>query len=393
MGLLLRISILVVVMACARRPTAIPAYRAHIAEVLAPRAALHIAAAPMLAPKPWAVGQWAVYQTLVDGEIGYERLGIVAIEGCGTWVQVVQQAVQRRTTWTACVTVGADGRKRIASLIGDEGGWVSTSGRDPPEGWLLSLFVPTWSPSEGAAGEGVDVFAGHFDGVIREPADRDGTIVWVHPSVPFDGRVKSESKEHRVRELVAFGYAGAPGVIADLAKSAERAMQPARQPRLFTSLGYGLFTPIGSGGEDTDSGVALRARTGARVGRRFEIYGEVIWGQPQVYKPAPTLRQSTSLVLVGTRWTLLEIAGPGVGELYLRGGLGLGTMHRGVSEMDGADAWGLGANAGAGILVHVVEGGGISAEVSDDVLVTGDGARHSISLNASLQVQLPMFWR
>ncbi len=391
MGQVLRVSILLVVMACAHRSQAIPAYRANIAATLAPRASPSIPAPATVEPKPWAIGQWSLYKMTMDGEVGYEQLGVVAVDACGIWVQLVTQSARSRTTITGCVHADPDGHKRVADVVWDHAGYVWTSdGRGRPEEvWLLEAFTPTWRGGD-SPGEVVDVAAGHFEGAIREPVSSDGTIAWSHPAVPFGGRIRSASNGRVDRELVAFGDAGATPVISDLANRVERASQTPEPPHAFVNLGFGLTSPRGHGREDTNGGgMSVRIRSGSRVGRHFEVYGEAVFGQPENYKPDPTLDQATSLLLAGTRWTFLEMPR---GELYLRGGLGVGLVERGPSLMDRTRDWGFGASLGLGLFTRVVEACGLTGELTDDLVIDGGGARHSLGVSMALQLQFPKSW-
>ena len=134
MGQVLRVSILVVLLGCARQPAGFPPFRANIAATLAPRAAPSIPAPTAIEPRLWGMGQWSLYKITIDGEVGYEQLSIVAVDGCGMWVQLLTQSVRSRTTITGCVHADPDGSKRVANVAWDRDGSVWTSnGRDRPE--------------------------------------------------------------------------------------------------------------------------------------------------------------------------------------------------------------------------------------------------------------------
>jgi hypothetical protein len=125
----------------------------------------------------------------------------------------------------------------------------------------------------------------------------------------------------------------------------------------------------------------------------LELYGEFVQGAELQYKPDPMQTQSTLLGLFGARWTFIELPNRGFlrgdWELYLRAGLGLGAVARTSSPKMTSTDLGLGATVGGGMYMRVVEACGIGVDFTDDIVATGDGARHNLSMNGYLQVQIP----
>ena len=177
------------------------------------------------APPALAVGQWAEYRlTGSNKRPGFVSYKIVGQQGEAFWVETTL------TTYT--------GKQETRMLIefGDRSDPASFKVHavqmrnndkllDYPPGtmklmqalWkpILSSFVIDWTAS--APREDVNASAGVFGGCFKRRMDisvgpyQQHSDVWMHPAVPINGIVRSQSigKNPSLTELVAFGTEGA----------------------------------------------------------------------------------------------------------------------------------------------------------------------------------------
>lgn len=352
-------------------------YRAEVTRVLAPRPPVRIAAPTATVPRPWEIGQWALYRTRQDGDTAFQWLGVVAKDSCGTWVRSIEQSVKQEFIFTACVRPDASGRLRVAYVINERDGKMATVDfRREPQVMPLLGFVPAWTTTENLTGEAIDVAAGHFEGAIRVGA------ALVHPAVPFAGWLKTRALDGAELELVAFGASDTSSIVPNLAVRAAAATSLWGH-RAYVSLGTGIAKPLGHGRDATNATLDLRLRPGARITPRLGVYGELTVTGSQRYKPDPTQLQSSAVGELGVQWKLGDVMRT---ELYLRGGLGLGTVSRAPMTGDATSDYGLAASLGVGLFLPVAGVAGLNLEVVDDTITTGDGMRHYLGVQMSLQI-------
>lgn len=381
----LLLSAIGLVVGCGGQAGPSAAYRAEVARVLVPRPPLQVAAPATMAPKPWRLGQWSIYRTTRDGDIAYEWLGIVAQDHCGLWVRFIRQTVKHETSYTACVRPDDAGKAQVFSLISEIDGARSTVDlqRTPAPAWPLDAFVPAWTSADGASGEAIDTAAGHFEGAMHAGPDI------VHASVPFSGRVKGQAPDGARIELVAFGDDDAPGIIAELGRSASRARAPVWRMPVYVAFGAGMAKPLGHGHEEMESALGLRARLGAHLGRRLGLYAELLETSAQRYRPDPTQLQSLSQYALGARGLLLDGR---FGELYARGGMGVGFVERETVMNETTTDIGFAASLGLGLSVPVSGATALTLELADDVIFAG-GARHNLGVHIALELPVPLLGR
>jgi hypothetical protein len=75
-----------------------PRYKGDVDRVLKAHAAggRQVAAPVALEPQAWKVGQWALYKTSQNGDVGYEKRIIVAETACGIWFETLAQSYEHR---------------------------------------------------------------------------------------------------------------------------------------------------------------------------------------------------------------------------------------------------------------------------------------------------------
>ncbi len=380
-GAALRLALIGLAAGCATKPAG---YRAEVGQGLAPRPHVAVAAATSAVARPWEIGQWALYRTTRDGETAYAWFGVVAKDGCGTWVRSIERTPKGEDVDTVCVRSDGHGRPRAAYVILEHGSETRTVDfRAEPQVWPpLAAFVPAWPTSADLTGEPVDVAAGHFDGALRVGSDL------VHPAVPFAGWLRGHPPSGGELELVAFGDSGAPAFVPEIAARVPSAGRE-RFP-WYLSLGPGFVKPLGHGHGDTDGTFDLRGRVGLRLAQTLGLYADAMFIGEQRYQPDPTQLQSVSLGLLGLRWQILDLRGI---ELALRGGIGVGVVQRSPVSGDPERDAGFAASLGVGLFTPVVGRAGIDLEIADDTITTGAGMRHLLGFQVSLQLPLSIPFR
>lgn len=210
---LLGVSVVLVTSGCKRergegKPESAGAERGH--------AGVEVAAPAGAQPLALTVGQWTRHRVADRGSEYTRTLRVVGEEGGAFWFEVVSGAADAGTV----VQVLMDPKDRRdpaqaeirAAKVRMPNGFVKEV-RGPLLGPSIpgykSLLSDVFIPSlDGAAREDATVRAGTFHGCFRT-SDATGTRL-LHPRVPIDALVKSESADHAVsNELIDYGEKGA----------------------------------------------------------------------------------------------------------------------------------------------------------------------------------------
>ena len=67
-----------------------------------------------LEPPSANVGQWALYRTTENGEVGYERVSVTT-DGCGVWFEIEWTTRMHRTISKVCYTKLPDFNTNVAT--------------------------------------------------------------------------------------------------------------------------------------------------------------------------------------------------------------------------------------------------------------------------------------
>src|SRR5215813_13384836 len=211
------------------------AYRSDVDAVLAAnqRGGAQIAAPGALRPQPWKVGQWALYKTQHDGDVGYERFGVVGQDDCGIWIEQVRQDYKHRSVSKICYRAmpqpPTDAAKLASAIdlvqvqISQQDGRQPTildfrDGRNAQMKQAMQMFgasLVSFDWSDALPRRDITVPAGTFQGTAVTAANVNLGIlsisvdVWVHPEVPVNGMVKSASSNGIETVLLAYGQDGA----------------------------------------------------------------------------------------------------------------------------------------------------------------------------------------
>ena len=55
-------------------------------------------------PKPWGVGQWALYESKArNGTLGYQWIRVVAKDTCGIWIEIDATSYRDHHKWRMCL--------------------------------------------------------------------------------------------------------------------------------------------------------------------------------------------------------------------------------------------------------------------------------------------------
>ncbi|HEY5933908.1 MAG TPA: hypothetical protein VIU61_04720 [Kofleriaceae bacterium] len=238
MNTLARLILLVTLAAACGAPAIRPAYKTDVDTRLAAQASRRELGPTSLEPRPWKVGQWALYRTMDDGKLGYERWSIVGEDECGVWVETVTQDYYHRSITKACYARMPwlpDSRGMIVADVidlvqvmhtrSDDGETQTFDLRENPAmkqnmKMFASAFVSfQWANNDALPRQNVDVPAGRFSGAAAFPLTV--TVFWksitvttlVHAEVPVYGVVRSTASTGRTSELVDFGDSGAVSML------------------------------------------------------------------------------------------------------------------------------------------------------------------------------------
>ncbi len=224
-----------------------PTYQAAVDSVLSKHVAQsksYDAPAPSaLKPMPWKVGQWALYRvTNKKGEIGFEKMSVVAQDDCGVWLEMVRQDPRSRSIAKVCyekvpevsndpsatVQSALDAMKKIVTKADD--GPVQTIDLRAPEGSMMKMMMGKnfasmvqWNVDPNSPRADITVPAGTFKQTLETKTTVKIAFItvtgtsWVHPSVPVSETVKSVTSDGTTMELVDFGSTGATSELAESA--------------------------------------------------------------------------------------------------------------------------------------------------------------------------------
>ncbi len=220
-------------------------YRSDVDAVLAAnaRGGARVGPPAALVPQPWRVGQWALYRTQHDGDLGYEKVGVVGQDACGMWIERVRQDYRHRTVTKICYRdmpqLPADART-IADAIDlvqveisqhdgararvlDFRGGQNAQLKQAMQAFGAELVSFAWTAA--LPRQDVSVPAGTFEATARTTANVDVGFMsvtvdaWVHPEVPVEGLVESRSSNGIETALLAYGQDGAASVMPGVAGS------------------------------------------------------------------------------------------------------------------------------------------------------------------------------
>ncbi len=367
---------------CAQ-PRPSPQYRAQIADVVAPRPQSLLPASTDTAPRPWALGQWAIYKTTAtDGAVGYMRFDVISVDGCGTWVRLILQGVDVRRSWSVCVRDQPDGRKLVAYVVDNaDGAVVSGDFRDDPRpARYLALFMPPVVPA-GSSVESVDVPYGHVDGATR--SDRPRTTTWSHPAVPFTGLVKQQSHSGGTTELLSFGDHGVESIVPEIARAA--ANHSRSSSWLWASGGAGLGIARGYRREDSDGSSTYRLRGGTALSPSVDFMTEIVGVSSE--SDDQISKQDSTVIMAGARWRPFTRSRSRVlNDLHLRGGLGVSFLDRTMSGATSTEE-SLAGSVGVVLVARMTRSLSVAMDLGDDMQVSGAGTRHNLLATGMLEVR------
>ena len=222
-----------------------PRYKGDVDRVLAAHAAgrRQVAAPVDLEPQSWKVGQWALYKTSQNGNVGYEKRSIVAETACGIWFEVLEESYKHRSVSKVCFRTmpdvtgdpGADARQvelvQIIVLQRDDRPAIVMDFRDGKNArmWALVFEVAgavapalsslQWRGKTNLPREDLDVPAGHFaqtarlSATVTAGAKAIEVTGWVHPDVPLHGTVKFHTSDGTDVALLGYGQEGATSAL------------------------------------------------------------------------------------------------------------------------------------------------------------------------------------
>jgi hypothetical protein len=374
----------VVLVACAARPP----YRDDITAAVTARRPARQIAAPVdgIAPRPWKVGQWALYKIVHGDEVVLEKLAVVAEDTCGIWIEQIRIAAYRRWSVKLCFRAGGlDSRTATFDAI-----QLAIAQRDdePPQVieradrirrariFPVHFLHARWRDDRAGVREDVHVDAGVFAQASRV-VHEDATL-WFHPDVPFGGIVRGRSSGGTETTLLDYGGEGAASAIAALARP-----QPRRPLRMTASLGIGFGGLTGAGDAATTNAVMAGALVGYRLTGCLDL-AVGLDGTIASDAGEPGVEQRAGVLTVGLQWY------PFRAPLYVRAGGGLSLLARGSSEfMWGGDDdveldGGLTTGGAVGLALRGPFGT-YAVEAREHVLLLHDGGtRHAFGVFAML---------
>jgi hypothetical protein len=233
-----RLILLATVAAACGAPSIRPAYKTDVDTRLAAQSSRREIGTTTLEPRPWKVGQWALYRTVDEGKPGYEKWSIVGEDECGVWIETVSQDYYRRSITKVCYTrmpwlpdsrgnIVADAIDlvQVMHTRADDGETQTFDLRqNPGMKESMKMFASTmisfqWAHNDRLPRQDVDVPAGRFAGAAAFPLTV--TVLWksitvttlVHAEVPVYGVVSQAASTGRTSELVDFGDAGATSML------------------------------------------------------------------------------------------------------------------------------------------------------------------------------------
>lgn len=188
------------------------AYQLDVDRVLrTPARPRELAAPASLAPRPWRVGQWALY-AVTGTERAYERLRVVAHDACGWWIEQVRQSPTERVEVEACYRDAPEGVASSLELLQEI--TIRRDATDPvtldfrhganaATKRQLAAVLANLTIDAGALAtaprEDVTVPAGTFRQAARTElalaagGQRDHVTRWIHPAVPLGGTVRVDA--------------------------------------------------------------------------------------------------------------------------------------------------------------------------------------------------------
>jgi hypothetical protein len=215
-----------------------PAYKTDVDTQLAAKASPRELPPASLEPRPWKVGQWAMYRTMDDGKPGYEKWSIVGEDDCGVWIETVSQDYYHRTVSKVCYArmpwlpdskgnIVADAIDLVQVMItrsDDNAPQTFDLRENPGMKDAMKMFATTmvsfqWHNNDALPREDVVVPAGRFGGAAAFPLTV--SVMWktitvttlVHAAVPVYGVVSQAASTGRTSELVDFGDSGAVSML------------------------------------------------------------------------------------------------------------------------------------------------------------------------------------
>jgi hypothetical protein len=187
--------------------------------------------------QPFKVGQWTKYRVTTDKNEVFEiTYKIVAEEDGAQWLEIVRGAADAGTVMQLLIAVKNRSDPgsldlRAAKIRMPNGHVREIRGKmlEPTaEGYkktLADIFVPNLA---GATQEDVTVPAGTFHGCYKRQQKVEGSrasseqTVWIHPSIPISGLVRSEdNSDHTRTELVVYGQSGAKSELVKEKRASE----------------------------------------------------------------------------------------------------------------------------------------------------------------------------
>jgi hypothetical protein len=372
-------------------------------------------------PKPWKVGQWALYKLTDNGAVGYERLRVVAKDECGDWIEDVQETYHHRWTWLLCIGHGPTPTDRAQALgrlqvvveqsyddvaIYDfrtgPGIRPGTRPKREYEGLVSRLFPALRCAACERPPEDVAVPAGRFIAAQHETtSSKDGSVElsrWFRSDVPFDGTVKLvDSHGQYADELLGYeDYSfDDDGVVIDLTTQLVRANEPSGS---FFAIGWAPFGGFSGHGSEASSGSqTMNGTFGFRIAPRLDIAGDILAVFVDRYSPDPALSQSLLLGTLGVRWfpfappRLWGLPIQGASALYMHGDAGYAQLLLGSTSTDTTTAKGFTAGASIGWLGLQSAHWMLGIEASDHVVFfdAGEGIRNSLAATAFFEFHLP----
>jgi len=404
-----------------------PAYRIDVDRVLAEhtRSTREVAAPAALEPKPWKVGQWALYKRagkyVTDGFEGYEKISVIAEDSCGVWIVDESHGYVDRHRWTFCLRrpdAATEAHTDPVDLV-QVAIWESNGG--PPDIVDLrfgqnskesrEILLPVaaqllprhWSDPASLPREDIDVPAGHFLQALRMTVTRNGTTPgadtrWAHPDVPFDATIRRLTSDGRDYVLLAYGDNGEGGVVPKLATVTAAKLAPAPTPANYVRIGFGYGWLSGHSTEQSSEADSLSMMFGFRVSPKVDVVVETGGLVGATYSPDPTRSQSTYIALLGARWApfrqpyvQIRPQPRGASALYVQADIGYTELLRDTINGTDTAARGLVLGAGVGWLGINAHDWAMGFELEDHVsfLNRSEGVRNSVGLLALWQLYLP----
>jgi hypothetical protein len=179
-------------------------------------------------PMAYAVGQYIVTGTTHSSERSVDKMALVGKQGDG-WIIEMQSLAPRSEGISQMLVKGMEAAQENGNIDGLDIIWIKIQSEDGTvetiEGPMLTMTKGLFKKSlaglenhfQMPADSGtVRVPAGTFNGAIKAKSDvammgkKYHADIWLHPSVPINGMVKSIHKDSDIAsELLDFGLSGA----------------------------------------------------------------------------------------------------------------------------------------------------------------------------------------